>query len=137
MLEEIFHLGKRKCNSLSGKIRNIIVTFGIVDFAWLFFRANDMNHAVELIKQMCRTTGDFSDIIVCLDRAQWNVLFWGMLLLFVVDYMRYKGKSIYDFLMKQEIWFRYTVYIGIIVLLVYFQMYSVTYEPHQFIYFQF
>ena len=60
-----------------------------------------------------------------------------MLILFVVDFMRYKGKSVYDLLMKQEIWFRYAVYIGIVILLFYFQIYSVSYEPNQFIYFQF
>ena len=137
VLEEIFHLGKRKCDSISAKLRNIIVTFGIVDIAWLFFRANDMNHAIALIKQMVSMTGDFTDVLDCLGTAQWNILFWGMLILFVVDFMRYSGKSVYDFLMKQEIWFRYAVYIGIVILLFYFQIYSVSYEPNQFIYFQF
>lgn len=137
VVENMLHLDKRTKDSISQKIRNGIITFGLVDFAWLFFRADNITHAKGLFIQMIHQVGDFTDVLACMGQNEWNILLLALIILIGVDYLRYKGKALFQLLEMQEIWFRWSVYIGMICILVYFQIYSVTYEPSQFIYFQF
>lgn len=137
IFESVCKIGKKKASSFSMKIRRIIITFGVVDFAWLFFRADSIQHMKGLLYQMTHMLGDFSDVVMCMEQNQLYILVIGLVILLVGDILRFQGKSLYTLLSKQEIWFRYLIYIGIVVLLIYLPMYSVTYEPNQFIYFQF
>ncbi|MCM1253901.1 MAG: MBOAT family protein [Clostridium sp.] len=130
-------------NCFSWKLLQIIITFGLADFAWIFFRADSVLDALRLLKRiLIRPTpwllfngGIFQ---LGLDRVEMNVLIFSLLLLILVDLIRYKQKiSIDIFLMKQNIWFEWMAVIALIVMIFIYGEYGPTFNPQQFIYFQF
>ena len=126
-----------KNESFSSRIRKIIFTFLFVDFAWIFFAADSLGIAVKIINQMVtvpKTTG------LCelgLNKANWIVLAAAILILIIVDILHEKQISIFEAVHRQEIWFRWALYLGIIWSIIMFGVYGVGYDASQFIYFQF
>lgn len=123
--------------SLSTRFRKMIGTFLVVDFAWFFFRVPNMKVAWLVIQQMFTRLGDFEMITSCLNSSNWRLLWSGIVLIILVDLLHEKAISIRDTLIRQEIWLRYAVYIGIIVACIYFGVNNGDDIVHQFIYFQF
>ena len=59
-------------------------------------------------------------------------------IMFFVELMKYlKNKHISDFILEQNLWFRWIVIIGLIVSILVYGEYGVTFDSNQFIYFQF
>lgn len=120
-----------------------IVTFGLVVFAWIFFRANSIADALRYIKRifvkptpwMLFNGGVFG---LGLDRIEMNILVVSIFLLILVDLVRYKKKMTIDmFLMEQNLWFEWVAIIGVIIMIFVFGKYGPTFNAQQFIYFQF
>lgn len=134
---------KIKTECFSWKLLQIIVTYIMVDFAWIFFRADSITDALRFIFRIfIRPTpwilfnGEIFNL--GLDRVEMNILIFSLLLLFMVDIIRYKKQMTLDaFLMEQNIWFRWSVVIGLIVMIFVFGEYGPTFDAQQFIYFQF
>lgn len=73
-----------------------------------------------------------------LDRIEMNILIVSLVILFLVDLVRYLKKQTLDvFLMSQNLWFEWFAVIGLIVMIFIFGEYGPTFDPQQFIYFQF
>lgn len=73
-----------------------------------------------------------------LDRPEMNVFLVSIFLLCLVDQIRYRRKMTLDaFLMTQNLWFRWAVSFGLVVLIFVYGKYGAGYDPQQFIYFQF
>lgn len=134
---------KIKTNCFSWSFLQTMVTFGLVVFAWIFFRANSITDALGYIKRICiRPTpwmlfngGIFE---LGLDRVEMNILVVSILLLILVDLVRYIKKMTIDvFLMEQNLWFEWVAIIGIIMMIFVFGEYGPTFDAQQFIYFQF
>lgn len=123
--------------NFSAKLRRGIFTFAVVDFAWLFFRADSVGHALALLKQMTTQIGDFSMIGGCLDFGNWMILLLGLLAVFLVDVVHERGIRIREWLEKQEIWFRYAVYLFLFCSCLYMGVNYADGGVTQFIYFQF
>ncbi|MDR3049216.1 MAG: MBOAT family protein [Elusimicrobiota bacterium] len=120
----------------------IIMTFILVDFAWLFFRAQD---------------GEFITIIKKLfAKFNYAVLFHGRLvgkefkddlylgIFFIVILMIINGfqnknpnKPIREIIARQNIFVRWTFYYGAIFIILIFGIYDQAYKARDFIYFQF
>ena len=130
-------LKKEKNVSFSTNLRNGILTFAFVDFAWFFFRTSSLQEAFGILGQMTKELGDFTSILEVLGDGDRNLLVVGLLILFIVDFAHEKGISIINWVKKQEIWFRYVLYIGIIASCIYLGVHSEIDEARQFIYFQF
>lgn len=127
----------------SWSLLQVIITFGLVDFAWIFFRSDSILDALRLLKRiLIRPTpwllfngGIFQ---LGLDRIEMNILMFSLLLLVLVDLIRYKQKITIDiFLMEQNLWFEWLVIIVLIVMIFIFGEYGPTFDAQQFIYFQF
>lgn len=129
--------GKKENTSFSTKLRNGIITFALFDFTLLFFRTSTLQETFGIIRQMTRELGDFTGILEVVGAGDWNLLIVGLLILFIVDLVHEKGISIRNWLKKQEIWFRYLLYIGVISSCIYLKVHAVVDEARQFIYFQF
>ncbi|SES26109.1 D-alanyl-lipoteichoic acid acyltransferase DltB, MBOAT superfamily [Butyrivibrio fibrisolvens] len=135
-------LGKLKKNTnkpltISKKIRNVIVTFVLTDFAWIFFVCEGFKHSLRLIKQMV-TVFQTTDIYeLGLDRGNWFMLNFGLIVLLIVDIMHEKNISVYQVVAKQEIWFRWILYFGLLWMTIMFGIYGPSYDTSTFIYFQF
>ena len=136
-----------KCNvktqSFSFKLAQVISTFLLVDFAWIFFRAGSIGQALEYAKRIFSKwdpwnifNGELYNL--GLDRMEINILVVSLVILFLVDLVRYfKKMQITDFLNEQCIWFRWSVVMALIAAVLVFGIYGIKFESAQFIYFQF
>lgn len=134
---------KIKTNCFSWSFLQAVVTFVLVVFAWIFFRSDSIEDALRFIKRIfVKPTpwlffnGGIYEL--GLDRVEMNILVFSILLLLLVDLVRYSKKMTIDvFLMEQNLWFEWVAIIGIIVLIFVFGEYGASFDAQQFIYFQF
>lgn len=126
----------------SNKLMKTIVTFALICFSWIFFRANTIKDAFILVENMF---SEFNPWILTdgtlfnmgLDSADMLVLVFSLAVLFVVSVAKYKKLEIREWLCCQGIWFRYTVYLLAVFSILIFGIYGTGYDASQFIYFQF
>ena len=126
----------------SYRLFNIIITFILVDFAWIFFRAPDINTAFIMIKQMFSVWNpwiffDNSLYDMGLDRKDFWVLCFSVFILWAVSFMQERGIKIREELAKQNLVFRWIIYYIAIIFILIFGVYGEGYDASQFIYFQF
>ena len=122
-----------------------LVTFVLVDFAWLFFRANSFLTGVGMIRQTVTNPGlaalkrPLAMITVDnlgMGRKDFAVLLVALVVLAVVDTLRQQVdlKAVLD---RRNIVVRYAVYYGIIFAILIFGVYGPEFNAASFIYFQF
>lgn len=132
-----------KTDCFSWKLLKTVSTFVLVDLGWIFFRSDSIADALRFIRRIfVRPTpwALFNGGIYTLglDRPEMNILFLSLLLLFLVDLVRYRRGQLLDaFLWEQNLWFQWFAVIGLIVVIFVFGMYGPSFDPKQFIYFQF
>lgn len=105
---------KKDC--FSHKMLKAIITFALVDFAWLFFRADSVGSALEILNKILlhpeigRTI--FENLMLAgVEIKKGGVLIFELLLLFIVDFYHEKKGQISNLLDAQNKWFRWFVYI--------------------------
>ncbi len=128
---------KENASSFSQKLGKGIVTFALVDFAWIFFAADSLRQVYAILRQMLTTFQISSIYDMGLDRGNWFMLLMGICILTAVDVVHEKGKSVFLFVNRQTLWFRWILYLGLIWCTILFGIYGVEYDSSQFIYFQF
>lgn len=124
-------------NSFSQRLGKRIITFIMVDFGWVFFAADSLQHACHIFYQMLTTFQTTSIYEIGLDRGNWFVFFGGIIVLMTVDIAHEKGKSVFVWVNQQALWFRWILYISLIWSIILFGIYGINYDSNQFIYFQF
>ena len=134
-------LGNNKDN-FSSKLLKGLVTFALICFSWIFFRANSISDAFVLIKNMFAEFNpwiftDGSLFLYGLDAADMFVLIMALLVLMVASIAKYQKVEIREWLFAQGLWFRYLIYIGALFVVLIFGIYGSNYDASQFIYFQF
>ncbi len=136
----VFHV---KTESFSHKLLKGFVTFGLVDFAWIFFRCNSLSESVAYIGRMIANPDPWflmngSIYTLGLTRMELGIALVSLLVLWVVDVIRHqKGMQLYEYLNTQSLWFRWGVYILLIAAIFLFGIYGPGYNAAEFIYFQF
>ena len=132
-----------KTDCFSFRFTNIIGTFVLTSFAWIFFRAGSIRVAFGYVRRIFTRFNPwilFNDGLyeIGLDRTQMNILVFSVVVLLLVDLVRYlKRETIDTFLMRQNIWFEWGVIIFLVVFIFIFGEYGPSFDPKQFIYFQF
>ena len=126
----------------STNLFHTIVTFMLVTFSWLFFRAGGMEDALEILRQAISVNNwfilfDGSMYGLGVARNYMNVLLASILVLFVVDYYKYRGQEVADMFFRQGWWFRVTCIMLLIFIILLYGCYGELYDIQQFIYFQF
>lgn len=122
-----------------------LVTFVLVDFAWLFFRASSFLTGVGMIRQTVTNPGlaalKHPLAMITVDnlgmgRKDFAVLLAALAVLAVVDTLRQRFdlKVVLD---RRNIVVRYAVYYGIIFAILIFGVYGPEFNAASFIYFQF
>lgn len=130
-----------ECDSY--KLGQILLTFALTTFAWIFFRAGSLQMAAIYIKRMFTKWNpwalfDGSLYGLGLDRTEVNVLVVALVVLLLADLVRYrKGWRIDTYLMQQNRAFVWIVAAVMILVLVIYGEYGFTAGANQFIYFQF
>lgn len=132
-----------KKESMSYKLGQIIVTFILVDFAWIFFRADRFIESVDIISQIFTKWNpwvffDGSLYALGLNVTEMHILIVSIMVLFMMDLVRYRtGKIITEYLQEQCLWFRWLVIFGIFWGVVIYGIYGPEFSAAAFIYFQF
>ena len=129
-------------STFTDKLFKLLLTFALVVFAWLFFRANSMSKAHILLSQMIRAGNwtvlfDKSIYNLGVTEDYFNVLLVSMGLLALVDYLKYRGRDVVSDFFKQKWWFRTIAEVALLLFVMLFGCYGSTYDVQQFIYFQF
>lgn len=70
-------------------------------------------------------------------RQPMNMLLLAIVVLFVVDYLKYKGHDVAELFLKQDWWFRTVVIMTMVFVILLYGCYGTLYDTTQFIYFQF
>lgn len=129
--------------NFSYKFGQMIITFILADFAWIFFRANHLSDACQIIGRIFSKWDpwilfDGSMYNLGLNMMEVHILILSLLILLLVDIIRYvKNQTIDKFLSNQNLWFRWLVIFGLIFFILTYGQYGSGFSAQQFIYFQF
>ena len=118
------------------KLFQIIICFILVNFAWIFFRANNLSDANYVIKNIFNFSNNFDLLSLGLDK--YNILLLGICILILIIYEIFREKiDLLQFINKRNIVIRWGIYFFIIYFILIFGIYGPGYDASQFIYFQF
>ncbi len=129
-------------SSIGHRIASMLVTFVLVDFAWIFFRAADISEAFMAISSMFTVYNPW----ILFDGSLYELgltarEFWFMviciLLLLWADIQKKKGIVIRKVIMKQDPWCRILVLSCAVAAILIFGIWGTSYDATSFIYFQF
>ena len=137
---------KEKCHinpaGFSYRLGCGLITFALVDFTWLFFRAGSVGVAFDMIRQTIESL-QFEQIFgLAVNRMgftmqQLTALIVAFLLLAVVDILKNCYGDVCRMVMAQGLWFRWLVYLGLLFMIMMYGAYGMDYTQTEFIYFQF
>ena len=74
---------------------------------------------------------------IALSEKSFFLMLLGLVILMLVDYLKKRGTDFKAALARQNIWFRWLVYYGLIFAVLIFGIYGPEYDASAFIYFQF
>lgn len=127
-------------NGFFYRLSQIIIVFILVDFAWIFFRANTFNDAIGIIKNMFVFNPwvlfDGSLYNLGLDQKDFTVGILAIFALTIVSLLR-RNTRLINIIGKQNIIVRWVFYFTFLYSILIFGIYGPGYEAQQFIYFQF
>lgn len=134
--------GRISKNSAGSRLFRIIATFLLIDFTWIFFRAADIGSAIGIIKRIFSVNNlwiffDGSLLQMGLDFPDFLVLLISLGLLLFVSILQSKNIPIRKRISKQNIIFRYGLYLVAVYSVLILGIYGASYHATSFIYFQF
>ena len=124
------------------KLFQRVITFILIDFTWLFFRAGHLRTAIDILKAIINDFRpawliNFDFVNVFGSSYTMMTVLVPLLIIVIIDIFQYAGKDIKSVIFKQQIIFRWVNYAAIILAILYWGFYGTGYEQTQFIYFQF
>ncbi len=133
---------QRRGQSFSLRLLQRAVTFALICFTWVFFRAASMGDALCILRSMFSVNNlwiftDGTLKTLGLTTLEWVVLAGSIGVLWAVDAARERGAAFQAQLARQPIAFRWMAYVCAIVFILLFGVYGVGFDAGQFIYFQF
>ncbi len=141
--KKFYKLTKMNTDVFSFRLSQVLITFLLTTFAWIFFRANSVSDAFLFIRRLFTKWNpwvlfDQSIYRLGLDAIEINILFFAVCMLFAVDYIKYRKKLQFsEFLSVQNTWFRWAVIIAVILSILVFGIYGTEFDTSKFIYFDF
>ncbi|MGH4139523.1 MBOAT family O-acyltransferase [Clostridium sp.] len=131
---------KIKTEVFSYKLGQMIIIFILVNFAWIFFRATSFLSAITIIKNSFYFNPwiltDGSIFKLGLGSKDFLIVIIGLVLVIIVDMMQRKI-NLQVQLSKQNIMFRWVIYLVAVLVILVFGMYGPGFSMQQFIYSQF
>jgi len=120
----------------------VLVTFALVDFTWLFFRAQSAGKGVAIIKGMLFGNNPwvlFDGALYGLGLSQkaLGALFLAIAFLMFYDYKKVRGVNLIDWVLKQQFVFRLMIYVIFVGIILVFGAWGGGYSENTFLYFQF
>ena len=123
-------------------LTRVLVTFVLVDFSWIFFRADSLTHAGDIINRIVHmnnpellVNGTLFDL--GLNQKNFMVMLVALVILLIADAAKYNQKKLRELILNLDIINRWLVILIAIVCIVLFGIWGSGYEAVNFIYFQF
>lgn len=138
-LVESLHLNR---DSIAHKLVKGAVTFILVDFSWIFFRATSFRSAIEMIKSAFMTYNPWilfdDELYGCgLDGKNFRFMIFAILILLFADICKVRKIKVREVIASQDYWFRWIFISLSIVFILTFGIWGPGYNEANFIYFQF
>ena len=137
-------IGKLKIDTSAPgwKILSRFVTFLLVDYAWIYFRAGGLKQAFRIQQAICR---DFHPAYI-LSESCWSIfgsytvlltILASLIIILITDYFQYKGLDWKKAILRQQIVYRWFIYLALVFIILVFGAFGTGNGQTQFIYFQF
>ena len=124
------------------KLFQRITTFLIFDFTLLFFRADNFWTAVHMLRMIVADfrlawliNFDYANVFA--GSYELLMVFVPLSVIIIMDILKYFGRDVKAVIFRQQIVFRWIIYAGIMLAILYWGRFGTGYEQTQFIYFQF
>lgn len=136
---EVLTLKKNEAKGWTLKILSTIRTFILVDFAWLFFRAETVGSALVIVKRIFTSNlfiYSLKNELYTFGRSKKELIVWfaGLLIVFAVDILHEKKVDIGGWIAKRNVAFRWTLYIAYFLFMMASAIYYYGYSASTFIY---
>ena len=142
VLENIFGINKksRRKNILLDSFRRIL-TFIIVVFAFIYFRAENIHHGNEYLLAIINNPRSIN-LMEDLSKTSFGIsniypLLFGIIILFVFDILKYNKINLLEKVLKIILPIRWLIYLAFIFAIIIFGVYGPDFSESAFIYFQF
>lgn len=138
-LVKLFGLNRE---SVGHRIASCIVTFFLVDFAWIFFRAQSVSEAFYAVKSIFTVFNPWvlvdGSVYNCgLGVKEFNLMLIGIFILLFADIQKKRGIVIRSMILKQDAWCRILLIALFVTFILIFGIWGTGYNAASFIYFQF
>ena len=110
----------------------ILITFLLVNFAWIFFRANNVTDAFYIVKHLFADMS-LSQVTLSLGRVGFAIALVSIGLMELVHLIQ-EHRGMRHFLSARPVWVQWALPLALIMFILLFGMFE---QPSQFIYFQF
>lgn len=137
---ERFHV---KTESFSYKFGQILITFALVDFAWIFFRMDSLQNSIKFIQFIIIKWNPwvlFNQTLFTLglNQQEMHILLTALCILLLIDFIRHRRQLLLDaYLDTQCLWFKWGFIFTLLFFIIIFGIYGPEFDAKQFIYFQF
>ncbi len=137
---ERFHF---KTDTFSYRLLQTAMTFFLVCFSWIFFKTESLGAAFEVIRRIVVkwdpwTLFDGTLYTWGLGERDFRITLFTIIVLLAVDYIKKKKKeSFISILNRQNIWFRWGIYLFICCAIFVWGQYGAGHDPQAFLYFSF
>ncbi|MDO9546326.1 MAG: MBOAT family O-acyltransferase [Pelolinea sp.] len=129
-------------DALGHKTIQVLFTFGLVCFAWIFFKANSIDQALQIIRSIgmldrisAENAWIFTDGSLGLDAKDFWMMTLTLVILLIVEFLQHKH-DLLALLNKQPTWLRWAVYYTLFFSITIFGFYGEA-NVVDFVYFQF
>jgi alginate O-acetyltransferase complex protein AlgI len=105
-----------------GRTLNILLTFNLVSFAWIFFRANSLADALYIVQHLFVTGESGVSVIELMPGGgyEWLIALAAILLLELVQWQQRKNGSLREVIRRQPAWLRWSAYYGLVMVILMF-----------------
>lgn len=119
-------------DTFSYRLFESLRTIDFMCIIWLFVSGTDLSSSCKIIIQIFQSSN--LDLRLSLPQIPNFAVFLSCFLVFLVDYLKYKGRNVLELLNKQNLVFKYIVVFGMAYLILTYGAYGPGYNPVDFIY---
>lgn len=124
------------------RIFGTLITFILVDFSWIFFRAPGLGTAKNILKSMLtfnhfHALRDNTIHFYIMEQHAFFFMLFSIVLLIIVDICHYRGFHYRKFIFERNIFFRWSFYWLFLMSIIIFGVWGPAFDQSAFIYFQF
>lgn len=138
-INTLLHLNTR---TISHKAFRVLSTFVLIDFSWIFFRADSLHSSLHIVRSIFTANNPWilfdGSLYECgLNQKNFTLMLICILILLIADICKHFNIKISSGILKQEYWVRWFIVAFSISLILLFGIWGAGYNEANFIYFQF